>query len=198
MLRRRRAFTLIEVLLAVALTGLIASLALAPVVYAVRRVIYTEELYTDETAMRRTAIFMVQDVNAGLRLANTVVRLIEYEPLGGGNEDVLIVATSAPAKQNMPVGSVVYRIQKRSFMYNNVIPGLYRWVLPGKLPEDVNYEALEIEDGQLVLPYVTEMKLETYRDLEWISGYAGKIPAGLKISLSRGEEKVEYVFSFPL
>ncbi|GHV48456.1 hypothetical protein FACS1894204_12740 [Synergistales bacterium] len=182
-----------------ALTGLIASLALAPVVYAVRRVIDTEEFYTNETAMRRAAIFMVQDVNAGLRLTDTVVRLIEHELLGGENDDVLIVASSAPAKQNMPVGSVVYRIQKPSFMDSEVIPGLYRWVLAGILPKDVDYETLEIEDGQLVLPYVTEMKLETYADtLEWVSGYSGKIPTGLRISLSRGEEKTEYVFSFPL
>jgi prepilin-type N-terminal cleavage/methylation domain-containing protein len=195
---KRRAFTLIEVLIAVALTGLIASLALAPVVYAVRRVIDTEELYADETAMRRAAIFMVQDVNAGLRLADMVVRLIEHELLGGENDDALIVATSAPAKQNMPVGSVVYRIQKQSFMRDDFIPGLYRWVLPGVLPEAVDYEALEAKDGQLVLPYVTEMKLETYDALEWVSGHSGKIPTGLKISLSRGEEKMEYVFSFPL
>jgi prepilin-type N-terminal cleavage/methylation domain-containing protein len=196
--KRKRAFTLIEILIAVALMGLVASLTLAPVVYAVRQVVETEEAYTDEAALRRTALFMAQDMMAGLRLARVTMRVIAHETLGGGNEDTLIVASSAPAKQNMAVGSVVYKLVQRSFMNDRAIPGLYRWVLPGILPDAVKPGELEEKDGQLVVPYVTGMKLSVYRSSEWVSDYEGKLPLAVQITLYRGEERGEYVFSFPL
>jgi prepilin-type N-terminal cleavage/methylation domain-containing protein len=195
--KRKRAFTLVEILMAVALTGLVASLTLAPVVYVVRQVVETEEAYSDEAALRRTALFMAQDVAAGLRLVRVTVRMIAHETLGGGNEDTLIVASAAPAKQNMAAGSVVYKLVQRSFMSDKAIPGLYRWVLPGVLPEAVEQDELEEKDGQLVVPYVTALKLSAYRSSDWVSDYEGRLPLGVRITLHRGEERGEYVFSFP-
>jgi hypothetical protein len=180
-----------------ALTGLIASLALAPVVYVVRQVTETEAMYRDELALRRTAIFMAQDVAAGLRLASIVVRVLAHEQFGGaGNDDTLIVASAATAKQNQSSGSLVYKIVRSSFM-NDVIPGLYRWLLPGVLPEDAEPDKLEPKDAQLVTPYVTALKLSVFEPPEWVSDYEGAIPRGMQFALSRGEESVEYVFSFP-
>jgi prepilin-type N-terminal cleavage/methylation domain-containing protein len=196
--RQKRAFTLIEILIAVALAGLVASLALAPVVYAVRQVVETEETYSDEAALRRTALFMAQDVAAGLRLVRVTMRVIAHEMLGGGNDDTLIVASAAPAKQNMAVGSVVYKLVQRSFMNDDALPGLYRWVLPGVLPDAVKPGELEEKDGQLVVPYVTAMKLSVYRSSDWVPDYEGRLPLAIRIALYRGEERGEYVFSFPL
>jgi prepilin-type N-terminal cleavage/methylation domain-containing protein len=196
-MRHNSAFTLVEVLIAVALTGLIASLALAPVVYAVRQVTETEAAYSDETALRRTAVFMTQDVMAGLRLTSTVVRVIDHQRLGGGDDDTLIIASAAPAKQNLAAGSLVYRLVERSVMNEEYIPGLYRWLLPGILPENVEYEKLEEEDGQLVAPYVTELNVSVLEPPEWSDSYEGGLPPGMKFSLARGEERVEYVFGFP-
>ena len=194
---KKSGFTLMEVLISVALVGLIASLAFAPTAYVVRQITETETTYSNETALRRTAMFMAQDVMAGLRLAPTVVRVVDHSELGGGENDTLIVATSAPAKQNLAVGSVVYRLVRRSFMNERDVPGLYRWLLPGILPEKVDHERLDVRDGQLVTPYVTEMSLSVLDPPEWLSEYGGKIPAGMKFVLSRDEEGVEYVFGFP-
>lgn len=194
---RNRAFTLIEVLLALALTGLIASLALAPVMYAVRQVADTETMWADETALRRTAAFMARDVAAGLRLAPVVVRTIGRQELGGREDNIMIVASSAPAKQNQSAGSVVYKTVQRGFMNESLIPGLYRWLLPGVLPEDVDPDKLDAKDAQFVAPYVTELKLAVFEPPEWVSDYSGKMPGGMQFTLSRGEERVEYVFSFP-
>ena len=199
---KSKAFTLVEVLVSVALTGLIASLAFAPVAYVVRQVSETEAAYSDETALRRTAMFMAQDVAAGLRMAPIVVRVINHKELGGGDDDTLIVAGSAQAKQNMAAGSVVYRVVRWSFMNDRSIPGLYRWLLPGTLPEDVEHDKLEVKDGQLITPYVTEMNLSVFEPPEWVSDYGGKLPTGMKFVLSRRRnaeegERVEYVFGFP-
>jgi prepilin-type N-terminal cleavage/methylation domain-containing protein len=211
---RRRAFTLIEILISVALMGLIASLAFAPVIYAVRQVVETETAYSDETALRRTAIFMAQDVAAGLRLASTVVRVVNHEQLGGGDDDTLIIASAASAKQNLAAGSVVYKVVRRSFMNDRSIPGLYRWLLPGVLPEDAEYDDLDEKDGQLVAPYVTELQLSVLEPPEWVDDYSGELPQGMRFVLSRKKEgtpgsggiasleldaaeRVEYVFGFP-
>jgi hypothetical protein len=185
-----------EVLLAVALTGLIAALALAPVVYAVRQVVDTETEYSDEAALRRTIVFMAQDVAAGLRLASTVNRVVNHESLGGGADDTLIVASSAPAKQNLPAGSVVYRVVPESFM-TDAVPGLYRWLLPGVSPQDVEYEKLEAEKGQLTAPYVTGLNVSAFEKPDWVDDYEGALPPGMKFTLWRGEESVEYVLAFP-
>jgi hypothetical protein len=48
-----------------------------------------------------------------------------------------------------------------------------------------------------VTPGVTGLKLSVFEPPEWVSDYAGAIPKGLRLGLSRGEESVEYVFSFP-
>ncbi len=180
-----------------ALTGLIASLALAPVIYAVRQITDTETMWTDETALRRTAAFMAQDVAAGLRLAPVVVRTVGHQEFGDKNSDVMIVASAAPAKQNLAAGSVVYKILSSSFMHEARISGLYRWLLPGVLPEDVDPDKLDAKDAQLVAPDVTELKLGVYEPPEWVSDYSGKMPAGMQFTLARKEERVEYVFGFP-
>jgi prepilin-type N-terminal cleavage/methylation domain-containing protein len=198
----KSAFTLVEVLVSVALTGLIASLAFAPVAYAVRQVTETEEAYYDELDLRRTAMFMAQDVAAGLRLASVTVRVIGHKELGGGDNDTLIVAGSAQARQNLAAGSVVYRVVRWSFMNDKYVSGLYRWLLPGVLPEDVEYEKLEVKDGQLITPYVTELSLSVFESPEWVSDYGGKLPTGMKFVLSRERnagkgERVEYVAGFP-
>jgi prepilin-type N-terminal cleavage/methylation domain-containing protein len=207
---RKNAFTLIEILVVVALTGLITSLALAPVVYAVRQVVETEAVYSDEAALRRTAVFMAQEVAAGLRLASVVVRVVDHKQLGGGDDDTLIIASSVPAKQNLAAGSVVYKVVRRSFMNEKAIPGLYRWLLPGILPEDAEYDNLEEKDGQLVAPYVTELQLSVLEPPEWVEDYSGELPQGMQVVLSREKEglpasssesdaveRVEYVFGFP-
>ncbi|MDR1376864.1 MAG: type II secretion system GspH family protein [Synergistaceae bacterium] len=206
----RHAFTLIEILAVVALTGLISSLALAPVVYAVRQVVETEAVYSDEAALRRTAVFMAQEVAAGLRLASVVVRVVDHKQLGGGDDDTLIIASAAPAKQNLAAGSVVYKVVRPSFMNEKYIPGLYRWLLPGVLPEDAEYDNLEEEDGQLVAPYVTELRVSVLEPPEWVDDYSGELPPGMRFALSRTKERqgassseldaaerVEYVFGFP-
>ena len=202
-LLKARAFTLVEVLVTVALTGLIAALAFGPVVFVVRQITETEAAYSDEAALRRAATFMAQDVGAGLRLTPVVVRVISHKELGGRNNDTLIVASSAQARQNLAAGSVVYRVVRRSlFMSDRSPPGLYRWLLPGILPEDVEYGRLEAGDGQLVVPHVTELALSVFVRPDWLPYYAGKLPDGMKIALTRERddkegESVEYIFAIP-
>ena len=198
---RRRAFTLVEVLIVVLLAGIITSLALVPVVFTIRRVVEMESSYNDTAALSRALAFVGQEAAGGLRLAPVVLRIEERSALGVGDDDVLIVASAAPAKQNEPAGSVVYKILSSSLMNENFVPGLYRWLFPGVLPEAVNPDALDEEEGRLVLPYAVAFNVEAIVPPDRLDEYSGPLPAGLAMTLVRNregrEERLENVFVFP-
>lgn len=198
---KRRGFTLIEILVVVLLAGMVTTLALAPVVFTVRRVVEAQSDYSDAGALERTLAFIDKDVAAALRLAPLAVKVEDHRVLGGGEDDVLLVASSAPAKQNLPAGSLVYRIDRGGPMREETPPGLYRWLLPGTDIAKIDAAKLRGETGQLVLPGVTAFGVEVVAGSERQSEYEGALPAGLVVTVARGEgkdeERVEHVFVYP-
>lgn len=199
---RRTGFTLIEVMIAVMLTGMVTALALVPVVVTVRRVVELQQDYSDASALSRALAFIGRDAAAALRTAPVPVIVKDGRALGGGDDDVLIVMSASPARQDVAAGSLVYRIERGSPMRQDLLPGLYRWVLSGKLPTEVDLDKLRGEEGQLVLPGVTGFRVEVPVDgEERRKEYKGPLPAGLFIALTRGtgkeEESVEDFAVFP-
>lgn len=198
---KRRGFTLIEILVVVLLAGMVTTLALAPVVFTVRRVVEAQSDYSDAGALERTLAFIDKDVAAALRLAPLAVKVEDHRVLGGEEDDVLLVASSAPAKQNLPAGSLVYRIDRGGPMREETPPGLYRWLLPGTDIAKIDAAKLRGETGQLVLPGVTAFGVEVVAGSERQSEYEGALPAGLVVTVARGEgkdeERVEHVFVYP-
>ena len=189
---RRTGFTLIEVMIAVMLTGMVTALALAPVVVTVRRVVELQQDYSDASALSRALAFIGRDVAAALREAPVPLIVKDGRVLGGGDDDVLIVMSASPARQDVAAGSLVYRVERGSPMRQDLLPGLYRWVLSGKLPTEVDPDKLRGEEGQLVLPGVTGFRVEVPVDgEERRKEYKGPLPAGLFIALTRGTGKEE-------
>lgn len=189
---RRTGFTLIEVMIAVMLTGMVTALALVPVVVTVRRVVELQQDYSDASALSRALAFIGRDAAAALRTAPVPVIVKDGRALGGGDDDVLIVMSASPARQDVAAGSLVYRIERGSPMRQDLLPGLYRWVLSGKLPTEVDLDKLRGEEGQLVLPGVTGFRVEVPVDgEERRKEYKGPLPAGLFIALTRGTGKEE-------
>ncbi len=197
----RRAFTLVEILIVVLLAGLVTTLALAPVVFTVRRVVETQAAYADAGALERTLAFIGRDVAAALRLAPFALKVEDHRALGGAEDDVLFVASTAPAKQNLPVGNLVYRIDRGGPMREDTPPGLYRWFLPGTDLEKIDAAKLRGETGQLVLPGVTAFGVVVVDRSERQKEYEGDLPVGLVVTLARGEgkdeERLEHVFVYP-
>ena len=197
-LKQNRGFTLIEILMAVAIIGVIATAAIAPLVYTVIRVVDTEEQYNDEEALQRGISLIMKDISETMRTANSpLLRTIKKGMLGMEDDYSIIVASISPVRQNLPAGSIVYRIIRKS-MFSRLPEGLYRWIVPLVLPEDIDPEKLDEEEAQLVLTGVTEMKVEVLVPPDWSEeAYSGTLPVGIKVSLARGEKKVEQVEWFP-
>ena len=190
MTTRRAAFTLIEIIVAVMLTGTLATLALAPVIVTVRRVVETQEEYTDIAALSRTMNFIRRDLNSAMRLASNVITVIDHESMGGHDDDVLLIMSTSPTAQNLPSGTLVYKVNEGGIMHQDIIPGLYRWIFPGKLPNAVNTNTLPDEEGQLVLPEVSEFSVQipsgTHEE-DWRKSYSGPLPNGIYIRIRRGD-----------
>jgi len=197
----RRGFTLIEILVVVLLAGMVTTLALAPVVFTVRRVVETQADYSDAGALERTLVFIGKDAAAALRLAPIAVKVEDHRALGGAEDDALLVASTAPAKQNLPAGCLVYRIDRGGPMRGDTPPGLYRWLLPGEDIAKIDAAKLRGETGQLVLPGVTAFGVEAVVESERKEEYEGELPAGLVVTIARGkdkdEERLEHVFVYP-
>ena len=191
-LKSRRAFTLIEILVAVMLTGMLTTLALAPVAYTVRRVVETQNEYADFSALSRTMNFIIRDLSSAMRLSSNVLTVIDHDAMGGNEEDVLMIMSSSPTAQNLPSGTLVYKIEEGGIMHGNILPGLYRWIFPGQLPNTIKYENLDGADGQLVLPGIDLFSVEipegSHED-ERKKEYSGQLPKGLYIKIGRNTKE---------
>ena len=192
MKKTKRGFTLIEVLVAVMLTGMLTVLALAPVAYTVSRVVDTQNEYADFSALSRTMNFIVRDLSSAMRLSSNVLMIVDHQAMGGNDDDVLMIMSTSPTAQNLPSGTLIYKISEGGIMHGNVIPGLYRWIFPGRLPNTIKYENLDPTEGQLVLPGIDEFLAEVPkgsheddRDKE----YSGALPKGIFIKLGRDTKK---------
>ncbi|MBQ9566284.1 MAG: type II secretion system protein [Synergistaceae bacterium] len=197
---RRPGFTLIEILVATALTGVVTALALAPVAMTVQRVVRAQNGLSGTLALERTTAFIGRELAGAVRLAGTAVIVEDHQVLGGGEDDVLIVMTDSPARQQAAAGSVVYKLEQGGPL-RGTLAGLYRWHFPGKLPEEVDMKNLRGEDGQLVLPGATAFSVEIPEGTERRKEYKGELPIGIYVGLTRGakgeEESFEQTLVFP-
>ena len=203
----RRAFTLIEILVSVMLTGLLASLALAPVASTVRRTVDTQREYADISALSRVMSFIARDLSCAMRMSPTVLKIEDKEARGGKDTDILIFMSTSPSSQGMPPGSVIYAVTEGGILHGDILPGLYRWILPGVDASDVKTDTLNPSDAQLVLPGVDEFCAEVPKgshEDDRQKEYTGQLPTGIYIKIGRGAEndedrtrRVESVISLP-
>ncbi|MBQ3654426.1 MAG: type II secretion system protein [Synergistaceae bacterium] len=193
-----RAFTLIEVLVAVMLTGLLTTMALVPVVRAVREVAEVQASWGGRTALSRALDFIGRDLAGAVRLSPNVLTVRDHEALGGLADDVLLVMTSAPAMRRKSACTAAYKIVEGGMMNTSLVPGLYRWELPGRVPNTVNTDRLDPDDGALVLPFVREFSAEIPSGSSSRIGgdtdknYSGPMPNGLIVKIVRGERTNSY------
>ncbi|MBQ7543554.1 MAG: hypothetical protein IJT02_01270 [Synergistaceae bacterium] len=187
-----KGFTLMETLIAVMLTGTLTTLALAPTVRAISGTVDTMNSRRDHEALTRTISIIERDVMNAMRLSTNAITVTDHDSLGGFADDTLAVMTVSPSVQGHAGGTVVYKTLEGGVMQNNLIPGLYRWVIPGKRPNDVNTNRLDGDEAQLVLPDVMEFSVEVQAIKmgdEPLKSYSGALPKGLYIRVRRGKRE---------
>ena len=204
---RKRGFTLLEILLVVALSALVVTLGVAPVTRVVRNVVETEKRVGSNGALRMAARRVVGDMQQRAALPGDHVvafRIVPRSKFGDTKDDVVIFWSSAPLVQGRPASSVAYAILREDFLgtfgdlekkKESLRPprGLSRWFLPGLLPDEVDPDKLPPSEGQLVLPRVDSFRVEVHDGGNWKNRYDGKIPLGVRIEIGRssGEKEEE-------
>ncbi len=191
-------FTLFEILMVVALSALVMTLGVAPAIRVVRHVVETEKQVGRNESLRMAARRIVGDMQQRSALpegSNVAFRIVPRAKFGDMKDDVVIFWSAAPLQQGRPVSSVAYGIFRENFLGDfgdlerkkeayTPPRGLYRWFLPGLLPEEVDPDKLVSSEGQLVLPGVGSFRVEIHDGGTWRNRYEGKIPLGVRIEIN--------------
>jgi len=179
-----RGFTLVEILLVVALVGLIATSALGPMIFLVEKLRAVRDDYGGERKVFAALESVVQDLRDGLPQSSAPFRLVRRDALAGGPDDALLVWSLGPTRRGGILGTVVYAVVRQDLLHP-VATGLYRWDLKVKAPAEVSLEGLKTEDARLVLPGADSFRVEARQKKAWVQEAAGKLPQGVRITVTR-------------
>lgn len=197
---RRSGFTFIEILVVLALVGVISICAIAPMAHVVSNIRDAQNLWGERSAVEDGARIIFRDMRAYLQGKDqTYCILRRKDVMGGDADDVIAVASGGLLKTSFTPGTVVYRLVRNdSLGMRSSIPGLYRWTFLGKRPDDLDLkDPFPAEEGALVLPYVESFRMEIYGGKEWLGDYSGTLPAGARITIKRKGETYEISDWFP-
>lgn len=200
---RARGFTLIEILLAVGLVGIIATAALAPLVVTVRSLEEAQARWGRRHNARGAADAMYRDLRLAIRNPSFLsVKIIHEEKLGRDADDRIMIWSAAPKHEGKSAGVVVYRVMPEN-PFRSEAAGLYRWVICGQpslhaqsgdvfgpesadVPEpmDIDPDKLEAKDGELVLSTARGLRFYFPSGDEWKrERYEGWIPQILRTEI---------------
>ena len=194
MVKSRKAFTLIEILVVIAITGVILTAAMAPIVLTVRNLRITEKDFGTREAMWKSLSFIARDLRQSIPgPSGPSLKLLHGERLGDGADDIVCFWSSLPISHGMPPGSVMYRIISE----RNQLPGLYRVVFPSLEPAKIDCREMPEKDLQILIPYAESFSISVWDGETWVEEYEGPRPAGVRFTLERRGEVVEYVDWIP-
>lgn len=201
----KQGFTLIEVMLAVALFAIIATVALAPLMVTVRSLKDAQQKWLVNVRREREIKKIFSQIRAAVQEGTeTCVRTERASGLSVSDDDRLAVFSLLPLKQGKPACVFVYRVFKEDKL-KKVAGGLYRFefalplddylLLPSasdRSPMNVDMEKLKPENGKNIVPDAVGMKVYVWQDGSWNEEYSGLIPQALKIEIKREKGISEY------
>lgn len=202
--KNREGFTLIEVLLVVGLVGVIASVALAPLVLTVRSLEDAQARWGLRHNVREAANAMFRDMRFAIKNPSfPSVKIVHKEGLESDSGDSILVWSASPKYEGKSVGVVAYRVIPED-SFSDAAPGLYRWVICGQpslhassgdvfcassadVPEpmDIDSDDLEAEDGELILSTARSLRFYFPHGDEWEQEtYNGGVPKILRAEIT--------------
>ena len=208
-------FTLIEIMLAVALTGIIAAAALAPLLFTVKSLSEAQREWGRNTRDRFAADKIYRDVRSSIENPSfSPFKIIHKDGLSLQNDDRLLVWSASSAKEGMPVSLIVYKIVSAAALDSNK-SGLYRWVLKSvpsqyeenslsagavqraSAPIDIDTDTLKTEEGKLLLAGADGLSLSVWNGSEWVGEYSCELPPAMRLQISMNGKKFSYEEWFP-
>ncbi|MDO4952606.1 MAG: prepilin-type N-terminal cleavage/methylation domain-containing protein [Synergistaceae bacterium] len=200
----KKAFTLIEIMIAVAIFGIISVAALAPLVFTVRSLDDAQKSRMAYNKERQAVLGIFAELRSAVRDAQSSVRAERASGLSVAEDDRLAVFSFLPLKKGNPAAVCVYRVFKENRL-KKIKGGLYRWELAlplddtllladaaDRTPINVDIEKLKPETGKNIIPSVSGMKIYALQGSEWSEDYSGQLPEAVKIELKRGDAVTEY------
>ena len=161
-MRKKKGFTLLEIIIALAITAIIMSAGIAPLLYTSRMIRVTRENFSKSNRERSAANRIFSDIRGAVSLneKNPVV-IKNYDEISSGANDFLIVRTTTVTNTVEPLSSVVWGKPGNVSVRDDFTPGLYRWVLSRDIPPDtVAVRELDPRDASLMLQDVDEVSFQ--------------------------------------
>lgn len=202
MIRSRRAFTLVEILIVTAMACIIFTAGIAPLMFVVRTMSDTRRQFTADDMERAAFNRMVGDIRDAVLLnQNSPIRISKSEELSDKPRNALIVWSSSPSYQGLPIGSVVYAIPKPNVIYQNEREGrngLKRLVLSSDIARNDDLQQLFAEgDPTLMIPDLEGITIQALRAADWTDEYTGGIPQAIRVVFEYKDREREYEAWFP-
>ena len=207
-MKKQKGFTLIEILLAVGLVGIIAVAALAPLVFTVQSLETVQRDWGKSVKVMEAADRIFYDTrNFAESSSFPIFRTVHKEGFTVREDDRLLVWSAAPVKENKAPGLIVYKIVSSSGL-NKYKPGLYRWEIPGWRsaakgsgeetgPTDLDTDSLKPEDGKMVLKDAEGLRFSVWSGESWADEYTGELPKAIRITITLNGRKQVYEDSLP-
>ncbi|MDR1650756.1 MAG: type II secretion system GspH family protein [Synergistaceae bacterium] len=196
---RRAAFTLVEIMTALAIAGIIMTAGIAPLLYTVRIISLTRDAYTARNSEKFAINRIFSDAREILRLnMNVCLRIVPSGELGT-DSDFLVVWTMTPSYAMRPMGSVVWGIPGMTLGNDALEGGLYRLVVSGDIPPaSVKPGELDFKEGTLVLRGARTIKFSALDGSEWKDEYSGAGPPALRAAIDSGYGENVYEETLPV
>jgi prepilin-type N-terminal cleavage/methylation domain-containing protein len=183
----KKGFTIAEILVVLAIAGIIMITGVTPLMYTVRSIRDAQRVFADDNRERNAVSRMTRDMMEAVWLnAPSPFRIMHDDKLEMKNSDYLMIWTKTPSYELNPMGSVVYGIPEDTVLSSlNARKGLYRWVLSAdKQLDSITREDLKSEEGRLVLPGVIGVAFSALKDSDWENDYSGAIPRAFRVEFN--------------
>jgi prepilin-type N-terminal cleavage/methylation domain-containing protein len=190
----RNAFTLVEIMLALAIAGIIMAAGIAPLMYTLRMINATRDNFALENRERTASNRIYQDIReAVMQNSSTPLRITSDASPGSSAQSLLIVWTKTPSRTFMPMRSVIWGVPRKTVLDEDFEEGLYRWVLSEDIqPDAVKIDELKASEAALMLRGVKEVSFAVLQDSSWEEKYEGATPKALRVSFRYGTKDVVY------
>lgn len=200
---KAQGFTLIEILLVIGLTGIIATAVLGPLVVTVNSLEDAQTRWGRRHNVRDAADAIFRDLRYVITNPSfKSVKVTHTEGLENKDDDRILIWSAAPKYEGKSAGVVVYRVLPKD-SFRSYAPGLYRWVICNQpsihagtgdilgagladvpVPMDIDTDKLEAKDGKLILSTARGLRFYFPDGEKWErEDYEGELPEILRAEI---------------